>query len=80
MSVNIQKYISNTVSNKNFSCISRVIDQAEEAPISKNTFSIYNTEDIEKDIPIKMSDDDKIDLVAARILKKYRRAFEELAK
>ena len=31
-------------------------------------------------IPAEMSDDEKIDFVAARILEKYRAAFEELAK
>lgn len=29
---------------------------------------------------IKLTDNEKIDIVANRILKKYRRAFEELAK
>ena len=29
---------------------------------------------------IEMTDDEKIDFVASRILKKYRPAFEELAK
>lgn len=29
---------------------------------------------------VEMTDDEKIDFVAARVLKKYRRAFEELAK
>ncbi len=36
--------------------------------------------DIENDKFIEMSDDEKIDFVAARILKRYRSAFEELAK
>ncbi len=29
---------------------------------------------------VEMTDDEKIDFVAARVLKQYRRAFEELAK
>jgi antitoxin Phd len=36
--------------------------------------------DIDKDTSIDMTDDEKIDFVAARILKLYRPAFEELAK
>jgi antitoxin Phd len=36
--------------------------------------------DIESDTTIEMTDDEKIDFVAARVLKQYRRAFEELAK
>ena len=36
---------------------------------------------IDKQNPeIEMTDDEKIDFVAARVLKEYRRAFEELAK
>ena len=34
----------------------------------------------ENENTIEMSDDEKIDFVAARILEKYRAAFEELAK
>ena len=36
--------------------------------------------DIEQDTTIEMTDDEKIDFVAARILRLYRPAFEELAK
>ena len=35
---------------------------------------------VDNDTTIEMTDDEKIDFVAARILKRYRRAFEELAK
>ena len=34
----------------------------------------------EQDPTVEMTDDEKIDLVAAHILEKYRVAFEELAK
>jgi antitoxin Phd len=36
--------------------------------------------DIENEAEIEMTDDEKIDFVAARILNLYRPAFEELAK
>ena len=36
--------------------------------------------DLEQEPEIEMTDDEKIDFVAARILKKYHKAFEELAK
>lgn len=36
--------------------------------------------DLGQDSKRPMTDDEKIDLVAAEILKKYRKAFEELAK
>lgn len=34
----------------------------------------------EQEAEMQMTDDEKIDFVAARILKEYRKAFEELAK
>ena len=40
----------------------------------------YKLVDIENEAEIEMTDDEKIDFIAARILKLYRPAFEELAK
>lgn len=34
----------------------------------------------EKNVTVEMTDNEKIDFVAAQILEKYRSAFEELAK
>ena len=48
--------------------------------IFKNNQPKYKLVDIEQDTEIQMTDDEKIDFVAARVLKEYRRAFEELAK
>ena len=48
--------------------------------IFKNNKPKYKLVDIEQDSEIQMTDDEKIDFVAARILKEYRKAFEELAK
>ena len=36
--------------------------------------------DPEQEAEMQMTDDEKIDFVAARILKEYHKAFEELAK
>ena len=36
--------------------------------------------DLEQDNDLELTEDEKIDIVAARVLKKYRKAFEELAK
>jgi hypothetical protein len=48
--------------------------------IFKNNKPKYKLVDIESDTSIEMTDDEKIDFVATRILKLYRPAFEELAK
>ena len=48
--------------------------------IFKNNKPKYKLTDLEQEPEIEMTDDEKIDFVAARILKKYHKAFEELAK
>ena len=55
-------------------------EQHGELYIFKNNKPKYKLIDLEQEEAIEMTDDEKIDFVAARILKKYRRAFEELAK
>lgn len=80
MNINTNQIVSISEANQNFSKIARLVDKAGEIFIFKNNKPKYKLVDIERDTTIEMSDDEKIDFVAARILKKYRRAFEELAK
>ena len=80
MNININQIVSISEANQNFSRIARMVDRAGEVYIFKNNKPKYRLVDIEKDTSIEMSEDEKIDFVAARILKKYRCAFEELAK
>ena len=58
----------------------RVVEGADCAVIFKNNRPKYMLIDIENSPIIEMTDDEKIDFVAARILKKYKAAFLELAK
>lgn len=80
MNINTNQIVSISEANQNFSKIARLVDKAGEIYIFKNNKPKYKLVDIERDTTIEMSDNEKIDFVAARILKKYRRAFEELAK
>ena len=80
MNINTNQIVSISEANQNFSKIARLGDKAGEIYIYKNNKPKYKLVDIERDTTIEMSDDEKIDFVAARILKKYRCAFEELAK
>ena len=43
-------------------------------------FSLKLNNEHDDNCTVEMTDDEKIDFVAARVLKQYRRAFEELAK
>ena len=80
MNINTEQIVSISEANQNFSKVARMVDRTGEVYIFKNNKPKYRLVDIESDTTIEMTDDEKIDFVAARILKKYRRAFEELAK
>ena len=69
-----------TEANQNFSKVARIAEKRGEAVIFKNNKPKFIVLDIEQSDYIDITDDEKIDIVAARILKKFRPAFEELAK
>ena len=80
MYLNTNQIVSISEANQNFSRVARLVDKHGELYIFKNNKPKYKLIDIEHDTAIEMTDDEKIDFVAARVLKQYRRAFEELAK
>ncbi len=80
MNINTNQIVSISEANQNFSKVARMVEKTGEVYIFKNNKAKYKLVDLENDNSIEMTDDEKIDFVAARILKKYRRAFEELAK
>ncbi len=80
MNINSEQIVSISEANQNFSRVAKMAEKSGEVVIFKNNKPKYRLIDIESDTEIEMTADEKIDFVAARILKKYRRAFEELAK
>ena len=80
MNLNTKHIISISEVNQNFSRVARLAEKYGQLYIFKNNKPKYKLVDIENDNSIEMTDDEKIDFVAARILKLYRPAFEELAK
>ena len=80
MNINTKQIVSISEANQNFSKVARLVEKNGEVYIFKNNKPKYRLVDLENDTSIEMTDDEKIDFVAARILKQYRRAFEELAK
>ena len=79
MTINTNSIISVSEANQNFSKATRIAEKNGQVVIFKNNKPKYILLDIESNPVIEMTDDEKIDFVAARILKKYRPAFEELA-
>lgn len=80
MNIDTNTIVSVTEANQNFSRVTRIADRNGQAVIFKNNKPKYILYDIENSPIIEMTDDEKIDFVAARILKKYKPAFLELAK
>ena len=80
MNINTSQIVSISEANQNFSRVARAAERHGTVVIFKNNKPKYKLVDIEQDTEIQMTDDEKIDFVAARVLKEYRRAFEELAK
>lgn len=80
MHINTKQIVSISEANQNFSRVARIVDQIGEVFIFKNNKPKYKLINIDSDTTIEMTDDEKINFIAARVLKQYRRAFEELAK
>ena len=80
MKINTNQIVPITEANQNFPRVARMAEKNGEVYIFQNNKPKYRLVDVEHDTGIEMSDDEKIDFVAARILREYRRAFEELAK
>ena len=80
MNINTNQIVPISEANQNFSKVARMVEKSGTVYIFKNNKLKYKLTDIEGDTTIEMTDDEKIDFVAARVLREYRRAFEELAK
>lgn len=80
MMINTNAIVSASEANQNFSRVTRIADAQGQTVIFKNNKPKYLLVDIESTPYFDMTDDEKIDVIAARILKKFKPAFEELAK
>ena len=72
--------ISITAINQNFSTASKIADRKGRAIIFKNNKPKYALVNLDKQLLIDMSDEEKIMFIAQRILKEHKKAFLELAK
>lgn len=80
MQIDTNTIVSATEANQNFSRVTRIAEKHGQAVIFKNNKPKYMVIDLEKSPFLDLTDDEKIDIVAARILKRFKPAFEELAK
>lgn len=80
MTINSNQIVTATEANQNFSRVSRMAEQKGHVVVFKNNRPKLLIIDLDKEPQIEMTEDEKLNFVAARILREHRAAFEELAK
>ncbi len=80
MLINTRQIITITEANQNFSRAIRIADEHGEALVFKNNRPKYKLVNLEVEPDLELTDDEKIEIVAARIMKRFKPAFMELAK
>ena len=80
MKIDTNTIISVTEANQIFSRVPRIAEKSGQAVIFKNNRPRYMLIDLENSPVLDLTEDEKIDVVAARILKRFKPAFQELAK
>ncbi len=80
MTINTSAIVTATEANQNFSKVSRLAEQKGHVVVFKNNRPKLLVIDLDTEPQIDMTEDEKLEFVAARILREHRAAFEELAK
>ena len=80
MIIDRKQIISMTEANQNFSKASKTADLYGKAIIVKNNKPKYVLIDVNSSAYIELSTEEKIEIIAKRMLKKHILAFKELAK
>ena len=80
MKIDTNEIVTATEANQNFSRVARMAEKKGRVIIFKNNRPKLLVIDLDKEPQIEMTEDEKLEFVAARILKEHRAAFEELAK
>lgn len=80
MMINTKQIITVTEANQNFSRATRIADETGAALVFKNNRPKYKLTNLEVEPDLELTDDEKIDIVARRIMRRFKPAFLELAK
>ena len=80
MNINTETITTMTDANQNFSKVAKVAEKNGKAVIFKNNKPKFLLIDVDSNSYFDITDDEKIDVVAKRIMKRFKPAFEELAK
>ena len=80
MNINTETITTMTEANQNFSKVAKVAEKNGQAVIFKNNKPKFLLIDVDSDFYFDITDDEKIDVAAKRIMNRFKPAFEELAK
>lgn len=80
MTIDTSAIVTATEANQNFSRVAKMAEKKGHVLVFKNNRPKLLMIDLETEPQIEMTEDEKIDFVAMRILRKHKKAFEELAK
>ena len=80
MKVNTNSIVTVTEATQNFSMVAEMAEKNGRVVIFKNNRPKLLVIDMDTEPQIEMTEEEKLDFVAARILREHRAAFEELAK
>ena len=80
MQLDTNMIVTATEANQNFSRVARMAEKKGRVVIFKNNRPKLLVVDLDTEPQIEMTEDEKLEFVAARILREHKAAFEELAK
>lgn len=80
MKIDTNSIVTATEANQNFSRVARIAEKNGRVVVFKNNRPKLLVIDLDTEPQIEMTEDEKFEFVAARILREHRAAFEELAK
>ena len=80
MNIDTNAIVTATEANQNFSRVARLAEKRGRVVVFKNNRPKLLVIDLDTEPQIEMSEDEKLEFVAGRILREHRAAFEELAK
>ena len=80
MYIDTDRIVTMTAANQNFSAVARQTDRDGKSIIFKNNRPKYILLDLDGDGYLDLTEDERIDVVARRVMKRHKAAFLELAK
>ena len=76
MTINTNSVVTATEANQNFSKVARMAEKYGRVVVFKNNRPKLLVIDLDTEPQIEMTEDEKIDVVAARILREHKAAFQ----